>query len=154
MPATDRHTGMNEVTLSRTIDAPPETVSDAIDDVEPFVRASGFDEVGVDGETVRVANDVGVASLELTLELVDDPDAALAYEQREGIFEAMRTAYVVTPAAEGCEVTATTEFALDVALIGDLLDATVIQRQRRKELSAQFDWLEARCVDGPTPTGE
>ncbi|WP_424015312.1 SRPBCC family protein [Halorubrum xinjiangense] len=138
---------MNTVTPSRTIEAPPETVRDAMADVEAFVRSSGFDEVEVDGETVRVANDVGVASIELTLELVDDPDATLAYEQREGIFEAMRTEYVVAPAAEGSEVTATTEFALDVALIGDLLDATVIERQRRKELAAQFDWLEARCAE-------
>lgn len=145
---------MNTVTLSRTIEAPPETLRDAIADVEAFVRSAGFDEVDVDGETVRVANDVGVASIELTLELVDDPDAALAYEQREGIFEAMRTEYVVAAAAEGSEVTATTEFALDVALIGDLLDATVIERQRRAELSAQFDWLETRCVDGTTPAEE
>ncbi|MYL67157.1 SRPBCC family protein [Halorubrum distributum] len=145
---------MNEVTLSRAIEAPPEAVRDAMVDAEAFVRSSGFDEVEVDGETVRVANDVGVASIELTLELVDDPDADLASEQREGIFESMRTEYVVAPAAGGSEVTATTEFALDVALIGDLLDGTVIERQRRRELSAQFDWLEARCVDGSTATGE
>jgi len=137
---------MNAVTRSRSIDAPPETVRDAMRDIEPFVRSSGFDEVAVDGETVRVANDVGPASIELTLELVDDPNADLAYEQREGIFESMRTEYVVTPTADGSEVTATTAFALDVALVGDLLDATVIERQRRAELSAQFDWLEGRCA--------
>ena len=141
---------MNEVTLSRRIEAPPETVRDAVEDVEPFVRSSGFDEVEVAGETARVANDVGVASTELTLELVDDPDATLAYEQREGVFEEMRTEYAVAPSVEGCEVTATTAFALDVALLGDLLDATLIKRQRRRELSAQFDWLEDRC-EGPSP---
>ncbi|GAA0722022.1 carbon monoxide dehydrogenase subunit G [Halorubrum trapanicum] len=144
---------MNSVTLSRTIDAPPETVRDAMDDLGPFVRSSGFDDVSVDGETVRVANDVGLAAIELTLEVVDDPDADLAYEQREGIFEAMRTAYVVTPTGAGSEVTATTEFALDVALVGDLLDATVIERQRRTELSAQFDWLEDRCAGPSTDDG-
>ncbi|ELZ35631.1 hypothetical protein [Halorubrum tebenquichense] len=66
--------------------------------MEPLVRSAGFDEVAVDGETVRVANDVGPASIELTLELV-----------------------------------------------GDLLDAAMIERQRRAERSAQFDWLEGRC---------
>lgn len=137
---------MNAVTLSRTIDAPSATVRDAMADVEPFLRSSGFDAVDVDGERVRVANDVGLASVELTLELVGAPDADLAYEQREGMFEAMRTEYVVTPTAAGSEVTATTEFALDVALVGGLLDATVIERQRRAELSAQFDRLEGRCA--------
>ncbi|QAU11882.1 SRPBCC family protein [Halorubrum sp. BOL3-1] len=135
---------MNTATLSRTIEAPPERVRDAMTDVGPFVRSSGFDDVAVDGETVRVANDVGIASVELTLELVEDPDADLAYEQREGTFEAMRTEYVAAPTAEGTEVTATAEFALDAALVGDLLDATVIERRRRSELSAQFDWLEDR----------
>ncbi|ELZ61431.1 MULTISPECIES: SRPBCC family protein [Halorubrum] len=136
---------MNTVTVSRTVDASPETVRDAMRDIEPFVRSAGFDAVAVDGETVRVANDVDPASVELTLELVEDPDADLAYEQREGIFESMRTEYAVTSTADGSEVTAATTFALDVALVGDLLDATVIERQRRAELSAQFDWLEGRC---------
>ncbi|WP_251133222.1 hypothetical protein [Halorubrum sp. 2020YC2] len=88
---------MNSVSLSRAIDTPPEVVRDAMDDLGAFVRSSGFDEVAVDGETVRVADEVGVASVELTLDLVDDPDADLACEQREGIFESMRTEYVVAP---------------------------------------------------------
>jgi len=54
----------------------------------------------------------------------------------------MRTAYTVTSDPNGSEVVATTEFALDVAIIGDVLDSTVIKRQRRTELTAQFDWLE------------
>jgi hypothetical protein len=133
---------MNSVTLSRTIDAPPPVVRESMNELDQFMRASGFDEVHVDGETVRVANEVGIATIELTLDLVDRPDADLAYEQREGIFEAMRTAYTVTPVPIGSEVVATTEFALDVAIVGDLLDSTVIKRQRRKELTTQFDWLE------------
>ncbi|WP_144926927.1 SRPBCC family protein [Halorubrum salsamenti] len=133
---------MNSVTLSRTIDAPPAVVRESMNELEQFMRASGFDEVLVDGETVCVANEVGIATIELTLELVDRPEADLAYEQREGIFEEMRTAYTVTPAPNGSEVVATTEFALDVAIVGDVLDSTVIKRQRRRELSAQFDWLE------------
>jgi carbon monoxide dehydrogenase subunit G len=133
---------MNSVTISRTIDAPPAVVRESMNELEQFMRASGFDEVLVDGETVRVANEVGIATIELTLELVDRPEADLAYEQRDGIFEEMRTAYTVTPASNGSEVVATTEFALDVAIVGDVLDSTVIKRQRRRELSAQFDWLE------------
>lgn len=138
---------MNSVTLSRTVDAPPGAVRESIHRIDQFMRASGFDEVTVDGETVRVANEVGIATIELTLELVDRPDAALAYEQRDGIFDAMRTAYVVTPAPGGSEVEATTEFALDVAIVGTLLDSTIIERQRRRELAAQLDWLEAVCGD-------
>lgn len=134
---------MNSVTLSRTIDAPPTAVRESMHRLDRFMRASGFDEVLVDGETIRVANEVGIATIELTLDLVDRPEADLAYEQRDGIFAEMRTAYAITPTPAGSEVVATTEFALDVALVGDVLDSTVIERQRRKELTAQLDWLEA-----------
>jgi len=132
---------MQTVTVERTVDAPPEAVRDALSRLEPFVAASGFDEVAVDGDTIAVANEVGVATIELTLELVEDPDADLAYVQTEGIFEEMATSYRVAAAADGALVTATTEFALDVAIVGGVLDATVIKRQRRSELEAQFDWL-------------
>lgn len=132
---------MQTVTVERAIDAPPAAVRDALSRVQPFVAASGFDRVAVDGDTVEVANDVGVASIELTLELVDDPDADLAYVQTAGIFEEMATTYVVEPTDDGSLVTATTEFALDVAVVGSVLDATVIKRQRRSELESQFDWL-------------
>jgi len=105
--------------------------------------ASGFDEVTVDGDEIRLVNRVGIATIQLTVERVDAPDAVFAYEQREGIFESMRTVYHVEDAGpEGTRVEATTDFSLDVALVGDLLDATIIRRQRRKELDAQFDYLE------------
>jgi hypothetical protein len=133
---------MQTVTVTRTLDAPPDEIRDAMLDLEPFTRAAGFDEVDVDGRTIRVANRVGIATIELELAVVDNPDADLAYEQRAGIFESMRTAYTLAPASDGTTVTATTEFALDVAVVGELLDATVIKRQRRKELEAQFDYLE------------
>lgn len=133
---------MNAITVSRTFDAPPETVREVMTDLEPFMKAAGFDSVSVDGERIELANTVGIAAIELTLAVIDHPEADLAYEQREGIFEEMQTTYVVTETETGSEVTASTEFALDVALIGDLLDSTVIERQRRKELSAQFDWLD------------
>lgn len=138
---------MNSVTLSRTIDAPPEVVRESMHQLDPFIRASGFDEVTVDGETIHVANEMGIATIELTLELVDRPGADLAYEQRDGIFNEMRTTYTVTPVSGGSEVEATTEFELDVAIVGGMLDSTIIKRQRRKELTAQFDWLEETCVD-------
>jgi len=38
--------------------------------------------------------------------------------------------------------------AMDVAVVGGLLDATMIGRQRRRELAAQLDWLEAVCESG------
>lgn len=136
---------MNTITLTRTIDAPPEVVRESIGRTEPFMKASGFDEVTVDDGTLHVANRVGIASIELTLAVVDRPGAVLAYEQREGLFETMRTAYAVRPTAGGTEITATTEFALDVAVVGDVLDSTIIERQRRKELTAQFEWLERAC---------
>ncbi|AXG07008.1 SRPBCC family protein [Haloplanus rubicundus] len=134
---------MQTVTVARTIAAPAEAVREAILDVEPFMRAAGFDEVTVDGDEIHLVNRVGIATIELGLERVDDPTAVLAYEQREGIFESMRTEYHLEDAGvEGTRVEASTDFALDVALVGDLLDSTIIRRQRRKELDAQFDHLE------------
>jgi hypothetical protein len=112
-----------------------------MDRIGPFIKASGFDEVTVEDGMIHIANLVGIMTIELTLELVDDPGATLAYEQREGIFEEMRTTYRLTRVDEGTEVTATTTFELGVPLVGDALDSTVIERQRRSELAAQFDWL-------------
>jgi len=133
---------MDSVTVTRVVPASLEDVREAMLDVEPFTRAAGFDEVVVDGPTVRVANDVGIAEISLELEVVDHSDATLAYEQREGIFEEMQTAFTLRPTPDGTEMKATTEFAIDIALVGGVLDATVISRQRRRELEAQFDYIE------------
>lgn len=134
---------MESVTVSRTFAAGPEPLREAMDDLEPFMKAAGFDTVSVDGREIEVANEVGVATIELSLRLREDPQADLAYQQTDGIFEEMWTGYTVTAVADGTAVTATTEFALDVAIVGGVLDSTIIKRQRRKELNAQFDWLES-----------
>jgi len=138
---------MEEVTVGRPLSAPPDAVREAIRDPGPFMKASGFDRVDVDGDFLHVANQVGIAAIELKLEIVDLPDADLAYEQREGIFEEMRTTYTVGSTSAGATISATTQFALDVPIVGEILDATVVERQRRKELTAQFDWLEEPRLD-------
>lgn len=142
---------MPSVNVSRTIDAPPAAVRRAIHDVESFMDAAGFDTVSVEGETIRVANQVGLAEIELILKLIEDDQSALAYEQRDGIFEEMRTRYTVESDPAGSTVTATTRFALNIALVGDILDATVIKRQRRRELDAQLTWLAKRLEDEASP---
>jgi len=134
---------MNVVRMRRRVDAPPERVAERVRDVVPFLEAAGFDSVDREGNDVHIENRVGVLGIELTLQLVEEPDTALAYEQRDGVFESMRTTYRIVPDSDGSEVIAETAFALDVAVVGDFLDATVIERQRKKELSAQFDYLEA-----------
>jgi carbon monoxide dehydrogenase subunit G len=131
---------MQSVTVSRRVDAPPERVRAAMEDLEAFMLAAGFTDVSVDGDDMHLENQVGLATVELDLRLVDS-DADLAYEQADGFFERMDTEYRVTEVDGGSEVTATTDFALDVALVGQILDATVIKRQRRHELESQFDWL-------------
>ena len=136
---------MNTVTVSRIIDAPPDAVRESIGRIEPFVAASGVDEVTVEDGLVRVTNLVGIATIELTLELVDATDAALAYEQREGIFETMTTEYRLGEGSEGTAVDVRTAFALDASFVGPLLDATVIRRQRRREVESQFDHLREAC---------
>jgi hypothetical protein len=49
---------------------------------------------------------------------------------------------------EGVMVRATTEYSLAVDVVGSILDSTIIARQRRTELSAQFDYLERATADG------
>jgi hypothetical protein len=132
---------MERVSMERTFDADPETVRALVTDVGPFVRACGFDDVTVDGSTVTIENSVGLATIELEVELVDEEGAVLAYEQRDGIFDEMVTRYELEAENGRTTLSVTTEFALDVALVGMILDATVIKRQRRKELAAQFAYL-------------
>jgi len=150
LPETDRtveteeptSTGMETVSVSRTIPGSKAEIAAAMRDLEPFMKAAGFDEVTVDGEEFTIENSVGLLSISLDLRLVDR-DADLAYEQVEGIFETMETRYVLEDAVDGTTVLATTDFALDASLVGPILDSTIISRQRRKELTDQFDYLEA-----------
>lgn len=132
---------MESVSVERTFETSPETVRALVTDVERFIQACGFDSVSVDGSTVHIENSVGLATIELDLKLVDDPNAVLAYEQEEGIFNEMTTRYELDSKEETTTLTATTDFSLDVALVGMILDATVIKRQRRKELTSQFEYL-------------
>lgn len=139
---------MEQVTVTRTVDAPPDDVRAALDEVEWFMRAAEFTDVTVEDGTVTVENRVGFATLELTVELVDDPEAAQAYEQREGIFDSMTTRYLLAPDGDGTEVTAETSFALGRGVLGSALDATLVTRQRRSELAAQLDALAERFAEG------
>lgn len=82
---------MEDFTVRRTLSGWTSSVRGAMWDLEAFMNAAGFDRVDVNGDLLHVANGVGVVTIELTLKIVDGPDAALAYEQREGIFEEMRT---------------------------------------------------------------
>lgn len=132
---------MERVSLTRTVPADPETVTALITDVAPFMRAAGFDGVTVEGDDLGITNRVGLFEIELDLEIVES-DAVLRYEQRQGIFEEMMTEYTVEAVDGGTDVTATTEYnALDLPVLGEMIDSTVISRQRTKELNNQFDWL-------------
>ena len=132
---------METVTVTATIDGDADRLRDAMTDVGPFMRAAEFDDVAVDGDIVRITNHVGLATIELELAVVEDENAVLTYEQRDGIFDEMVTRYTLTETTDGVEVRATTDFAVQAKLIGPILDATVVSRQRRKELRAQFDYL-------------
>lgn len=148
---------MAEVTVTRHVDADPEAVRAAMEDVEWFMLAAEFTGVTVEreepgapddgaqaGDVVTVENRVGLATLSLTVELVDDPDAALAYEQVDGIFEAMTTRYTLAAEDDDTEVTAWTEFSLGDGVAASALDGTLVSRQRRSELTAQLDALVER----------
>ena len=132
---------MERISLTRTVPADPETVTELITDAAPFMRAAGFDEVTLDGDDLGITNRVGLFEIELALEIVET-DAVLRYEQRQGIFESMTTEYTLEAVDGGTEVTATTEYnALDLPVLGEMIDSTVISRQRKTELNKQFDWL-------------
>lgn len=138
---------MAVVSVDRRVDAPVEAVRSLIEDVQPFMEAGRFDEVRLDGDTLHLTNIIGFARIELTLELIDDPGAALAYRQQDGIFEEMETRYSVEAADDGTLVRAVTEFTLG-GVTGSVLDNTIIRRQRRKEISNQFDYLERAAGQG------
>ena len=133
---------MNTVSPSRSVDGSVDSVRSAMADLEAFTEAAGFDEVVVEGDTVTITNHVGLLELSLDLVVTTDEPETLVLEQTDGIFESMTTRYTVTGDTESCEVTAETEFALDVAIVGQVLDSTIIERQRTRELTAQLDWLE------------
>lgn len=131
---------METVSVSRTFEASPQAVRDEMQAVAPFMLGAGFDEVQREGDRLQIENNVGLLTISLDLRLLETDDV-LAYEQVDGIFEEMETRYRIEPTADGVTVTATTEFALDVTLVGSILDSTIITRQRRRELTNQFDYL-------------
>ncbi len=134
---------METVTEAAELDAPPEAVRECIRaDITRFVEASGFDSVDVEGDVITVSRSIGLATLELTLEVVES-DAVLALDHTEGIFDSMWTEYRVEPNDGGSRVTATTEFTLG-SVLGPVLDAAVIATQRRAEFEDQFEYLGDR----------
>lgn len=142
---------METVTLGRTIGAPESEVRELVTDVGPFMEAAGFEEVTVEGDVVTITNHVGLLTIELTLRVLETEDL-LAYEQVDGIFREMVTRYTLEEVPGGVEIEATTEYALDVDVVGSILDSTIIARQRKKELSAQFDYLQEVTAHDGEPT--
>ena len=135
---------MEEVSVSREVHTDPERIRTALDDLDAFMRAAGFDEVQVAGDTITVSRAIGLAELELTLAVVES-DATLAYEQVEGIFDDMATTYRLDDDDGTVTLTATTQFELG-GMIGSALDATLIKRQRTKELEDQLAYLEREAI--------
>ena len=134
---------MASVEMRREISAAPAAVRAAMADTDAFMRAGGFDGVEVDGDRIHLQNGVGLLTIDLELRQRPDADAAFAYEQVDGIFSSMDTRFSVAESDAGSVVTATTDFELDARVVGPILDATVIKRQRRSEIEGHFDYLEA-----------
>lgn len=139
---------METVSMTQTFDATPDAISEQLADKEAYMRAGGFDAVTTDGNHIRIENGVGIATMELEIEFIDREDSELVYQQVEGIFEAMETRVTLEETNNGTEVTMTTDFELGIDLIGGLLDSTVIKRQRKREISNQFEWLERELAEG------
>lgn len=138
---------MQEETVTREIDATAEQIVPLVEDTQSFMDAAGFDAVRVEDGQVRIQNRVGLFDVELIVDVVDESDAILAYEQAEGIFEEMYTEYTLEETDDGATISAKTTFeAVDLPIVGQVLDATVVKRQRSSELNAQFDWLETQVT--------
>lgn len=133
---------MASVSLSRPQQADPNTVESALtDDVESLMAAAGFDSVTVEDDEVSIERKLGLATISLTLRRMDADDAALKFEQSEGVFEEMCMIYSVEPTIEGCELQVKTEFTLG-GVAGTVLDETLVRSQRNGELEGQFDYIE------------
>lgn len=143
---------MEAVSVSRAFDVPPTRVREALHDVEAVFEAAGFD-VSRDGDDLHLSKRVAVKRVELHVRLVDD-DAALAYEQVEGIFEAMRTQYVVDETVDGCSVTVETEFEPPSSGFGTFVNGALVKRMRRTELADLESLVEGTAIDDrPTEEG-
>lgn len=132
---------MEQVTRSRFYATASRRVRETIRmDVPAFIRASGYDSVTVEGDSYTVSRHIGFATFELTLERVES-DAVLAFEGTEGLFDRMWTEYRLEPAEDGCELIAHTEFSLG-GVLGPIVDATMINRQRQREFELQFEYVD------------
>jgi len=136
---------MEEVTVSRDVAADPESIREGFDDMAAFMGAAGFDEVDVEGNQIAVSRAIGLAELQLTLEVVET-DAELACEQIDGMFEEMRTTYHLDGGDDETTVTARTAFELG-GVVGAALDATLIKRKRTQELEDQLAYLDRVATD-------
>jgi hypothetical protein len=138
---------MATVSLSRALQADPETVESALtDDVEALMESAGFDSVTVEDDIVSIERRLGLATLSLSLRQMDGADAALTFEQTEGVFEEMSMTYSVEPTTEGCELRGRTTFTLG-GVAGSVLDETLVRRQRTGELEDQFDYIEQTVTE-------
>lgn len=136
---------MASVEVEWDIAAPPQAVRDAMSDVESFMYAAGFDEVHVEDDRLHLEMVLGIARMELNVRFLDDHPGVLAYEQVDGIFESMTTHYEVDATDSGSTIRGITEFRLG-GVVGSILDATIIKRQRTREFESQFDWLEQQVT--------
>jgi hypothetical protein len=103
-------------------------------DVRPF-KWSGYDVIPQ--YTYQVDLDAGE----------DGPLSRFSSDARRNVTASYDEDYVIEEGAEGVTLTATTEFELDRDLVGPILDATVISRQRKRELTRQFDYLASELAD-------
>ena len=66
------------VAVRRESDADVDAVPSTMSNVEPFMRAAGFDSVAVDGDEITVRKEFGVTGVELRLERFDVSDVDFA----------------------------------------------------------------------------
>lgn len=140
---------METVAVQREYDVAANGLKRLVTDVESFYDAAGF-EVERHGDRLELTKRLAVARFELEVALIDDADAALAYEQLDGPFGDMETRYLVEDVDDGSRLTIETSFEPPASGFGTFLNGALIKRQRGSELDAVDDLL----ADGVVPAGE
>jgi hypothetical protein len=103
--------------------------------VELFLDAAGF-ETRRDGVHLEVSGWSAVGGRTLTIEIVRDDEAVLAYRHVAGPLETMRTRYLVDKTGGRARLGIETAFEPPSDAPGALVDERAIERRHHRELDA------------------
>jgi hypothetical protein len=132
---------MDAASVQREFEVEPAVLADVLADVTTFYETAGF-AVERDGQRLELVKRLAIARFELVVELREDEEAALAYEQIDGPFATMRTRYLVEETDAGSRLTIETTFEAPASGFGSFINGALIERQRGTELDAMAERID------------